>query len=45
MFENEHIRILLIEDEDFDVNRIQRTLEPFSDRMKIIKISNILPTF
>jgi len=38
MFENEHIRILLIEDEDFDVNRIQRTLEPFSDRMKIIKI-------
>jgi len=38
MFENEHIRILLIEDEEFDVNRIQRTLEPFSDRMKITKI-------
>jgi DNA-binding NtrC family response regulator len=38
MLENEHIRILLIEDEVFDVNRIQRTLEPFSDRMKIIRI-------
>jgi DNA-binding NtrC family response regulator len=38
MLEKEHIRILLIEDEDFDVNRIQRTLEPFSDRMKVIKI-------
>jgi len=38
MFENEYIRILLIEDEEFDVNRIQRTLGPFSNRMKIIKI-------
>ena len=38
MLGKDHIRILLIEDEQFDVNRIKRTLKPFEDRIKIIKI-------
>ncbi|QQS35396.1 MAG: sigma-54-dependent Fis family transcriptional regulator [Ignavibacteriales bacterium] len=32
------IHILLIEDEDFDVRRVQNTLYPFNERMKIIDI-------
>ena len=38
MFTNEQIKILLIEDEDFDVRRIKNTLDPFSDRIKIAEI-------
>ena len=38
MFENEFIRLLLIEDEEFDIKRITKTIEPFSNRMKVQKI-------
>lgn len=38
MFNNELVKILLIEDEEFDINRIRKTIEPFTDKMKIIKI-------
>jgi DNA-binding NtrC family response regulator len=38
MFTDEQIKILLIEDEDFDVRRIKNTLDPFSDRIKIKEI-------
>lgn len=32
------IRVLLIEDEDFDVKRVQNTIKPFKDRISIIEI-------
>jgi len=32
------IRILLIEDEEFDVRRVRKTLEPFSDRIDIVQV-------
>jgi len=32
------IRVLLIEDEDFDVKRVQNTIKPFQDRISIIEI-------
>ena len=35
---NKPINLLLIEDESFDVNRIKRTLAPFSDRLIIRKV-------
>lgn len=38
MFENDRINLMIIEDEEFDINRIQKTIEPFSNRMKIVKI-------
>lgn len=38
MFDNEQIKLLVIEDEEFDINRIRKTIEPFSQSMKIVKI-------
>jgi two-component system response regulator AtoC len=35
MFENTLIRVLLIEDEEFDVRRVMRTLQPFQDRIVV----------
>ena len=35
MLSNEKIDILLIEDEEFDVQRIRKTLQPFSNRIRI----------
>lgn len=35
---NESINLLIIEDESYDVNRIKRTLEPFSNRLIIKSI-------
>lgn len=35
MFSNETINILLIEDEEFDVQRIRKTIQPFSSRVRI----------
>ncbi|MEJ2194499.1 MAG: sigma-54 dependent transcriptional regulator [Ignavibacteriaceae bacterium] len=38
MFNNRLINILLIEDEEFDVNRVKKTLEAFSSQINIEKI-------
>ena len=38
MFSEGIINILLIEDEEFDVRRVQNTINPFSDQIKIGKI-------
>ncbi len=38
MFLEGIINVLLIEDEDFDVRRVQNTIKPFSDQIKIGKI-------
>ena len=35
---NKIIHILVIEDEEFDVIRIENTLKPFSDRIKIVEV-------
>lgn len=35
---SQRINILLIEDEDYDVRRIRKTLEPFSDKIVIKKV-------
>jgi two-component system response regulator AtoC len=35
MFENTLIRVLLIEDEEFDVRRVMRTLQPFQNRIVV----------
>lgn len=32
------IRVLLIEDEDFDVKRVENTIRPFQDRISIVEI-------
>lgn len=32
------IHVLLIEDEDFDVRRVKKTLQPFENRIKIIEV-------
>jgi len=32
------IRVMVIEDEEFDVRRIRRTLEPFADRIQIVDV-------
>ncbi len=37
MFE-EQIKVLLIEDEDFDVRRVENTIRPFENRIKIIDV-------
>jgi hypothetical protein len=36
--EYQEIAILLIEDEDFDVRRVENTLKPFADRIRIKEI-------
>ncbi len=38
MLPNYKIRILLIEDETFDVSRVKKTISPYSDKIKILKI-------
>ena len=38
MFTNKLINILLIEDEEFDVNRVKKTLKAFSSQIRIEKI-------
>jgi DNA-binding NtrC family response regulator len=38
MMQSNLINILLIEDEEYDVSRVKNTLEPFSDKIKIINI-------
>lgn len=38
MFSDGNIRVLLIEDEDFDVKRVENTIRPFQDRISIIEI-------
>ena len=38
MFRNDLIKVLLIEDEDFDIKRVQNTIKPFSDRIEIVKV-------
>jgi DNA-binding LytR/AlgR family response regulator len=38
MFINGTIRVLLIEDEDFDVRRVRNTIRPFSDQIKILEV-------
>lgn len=38
MNKQEIINILLIEDEDFDVRRVENTIKPFSDRIKICEV-------
>ena len=35
---NEQINILLIEDEDFDVRRVENTVKPFADKIKIVDV-------
>ncbi len=37
LFQDISVNILLIEDEDFDVRRVVKTVEPFSDKLKIVK--------
>lgn len=38
MTQNNQIRILLIEDEDFDVRRVENTIKLFDDKLKIVDI-------
>ncbi|MCX6151245.1 MAG: sigma-54 dependent transcriptional regulator [Ignavibacteriales bacterium] len=38
MLANSQVKVLLIEDEEFDVRRVQNTIAPFSDQISIIKI-------
>jgi two-component system response regulator AtoC len=38
MFTDERVRILLIEDEEFDVRRVRSTLKPFSDQIQIREV-------
>ncbi|MBN2365274.1 MAG: sigma-54-dependent Fis family transcriptional regulator [Calditrichaeota bacterium] len=38
MFSERKVRILLIEDEDYDVRRIKNTIKPFNDRIILKKI-------
>lgn len=38
MFTNKLINVLLIEDEEFDVNRVKKTLEAFSNQIRIKKV-------
>ncbi|MEJ5261150.1 MAG: sigma-54 dependent transcriptional regulator [Ignavibacterium sp.] len=41
IFEEKNINILLIEDEEFDVRRVNNTIAPFSSRIKIVEtVSN-----
>ena len=34
----DQIKVLLIEDEDFDVRRVENTIKPFGNRIKIIDV-------
>ncbi len=36
IFQDKNISILLIEDEEFDVRRVKKTVEPFSEKMEIV---------
>ena len=38
MLKDDNINLLVIEDEEFDINRIRKTIEPFSHRIKITKV-------
>ncbi len=38
MFIEDIVKVLLIEDEEYDVRRVQNTIKPFSDRIQIIDI-------
>ncbi len=38
MFINDPINVLLIEDEEYDVNRVVNTIAPFKDKIKIVDI-------
>lgn len=38
MLGNDLIKVLLIEDEDFDIKRVRNTIKPFSDRIEISKV-------
>ncbi len=38
MFPNRPVKILLIEDEEYDVRRIQNTIRPFRDKLLIKKV-------
>ena len=38
MFTNKLINVLLIEDEEFDVKRVKKTLEAFSSQIRIEKV-------
>ncbi len=35
---DEQIKVLLIEDEDFDMRRVENTIKPFENRIKIIEV-------
>ena len=45
MFYEGIIQVLLIEDEEFDVRRVKNTIEPFSDRIKILNQTTEDPKF
>ncbi|MCL4548278.1 MAG: sigma-54 dependent transcriptional regulator [Bacteroidetes bacterium] len=38
MFDIDQINILLIEDEEFDVRRVENTIKPFGDKIKILDV-------
>lgn len=38
IFSDRQINVLLIEDEDFDVRRVIKTVEPFSNQIKIVQV-------
>ncbi|MFZ5947458.1 MAG: sigma 54-interacting transcriptional regulator [Stygiobacter sp.] len=38
MIAEEKIKILLIEDEDFDMHRVENTIKPFSDKIQIVDV-------
>lgn len=38
MISEEQIKVLLIEDEDFDMRRVEKTIKPFENRIKIIDV-------
>ncbi len=35
---DKQVNVLLIEDEEFDVRRVQKTIEPFSEQIKILEV-------
>lgn len=38
MLTNDQIKILLIEDEEFDMRRVENTINPFNDKIKIVDV-------
>lgn len=38
IFSDANINVLLIEDEEFDVRRVKKTIEPFAERIKIVEV-------